>query len=97
MTREERRIMKAMDEHIIKLGQLAEETDDRNEQEYLLGRQQTYIKAKQQFKETTNSLDINKLWPSILSIVEIGGIMVYEQRNILSTKAMQFVTKGRIG
>lgn len=96
MTRKERQILKAIDEHIVKLNQLADKAEDELQCAYYLGKAETYIKIKQEFKETTNSLDINKLWPSILSLAEIGAIMIYEQRNVISTKALSFVTKGRV-
>lgn len=96
MTKREKEILKGLDTYIVKLQKLADETDDELECAYYLGKAETYIKVKKEFKETTNSLDINKLWPSILSVAEIVAIMAYEQRNVISTKALSFVTKGHV-
>lgn len=96
MTKQEKQILKSINERIAFYQKKANEATDELKCASYLGKAQAYVDLKKEFKETTNSLDINKLWPSILSIAEIVAIMAYEQRNIISTKALGFVSKGRM-
>lgn len=96
MTKQEKQILKKIDARIITLQDMAEKTPNVALKTELENRIKEYVEIKKEFKGTTNELDINKLWTALLSLVEIGAIMAYEQRNIISTKALTFVTKGRV-
>lgn len=96
MTKQEKQILKKIDARIIELQKMAEQTPNVELKISLMERIHEYVEIKNEFKGTVNELDINKIWMSILSLAEIGAIMAYEQRNVISTKAIGFVTKGRI-
>ena len=96
MTRQEKQILKKLDARIITLQDMAEKTPNVELKNSLAERIKEYVEIKKSFKETVNEVDANKIWTAALSLIEIGAIMAYEQRNVISTKALGFVTKGRV-
>ena len=96
MTRQEKQILKKLDARIITLQDMAEKTPNVELKSSLMERISEYVEIKKSFKETVNEVDANKIWTAALSLIEIGAIMAYEQRNVISTKALGFVTKGRV-
>lgn len=96
MTRQEKQILKKLDARIITLQDMAEKTPNVELKSSLMERISEYVDIKKSFKETVNEVDANKIWTAALSLIEIGAIMAYEQRNVISTKALGFVTKGRV-
>lgn len=96
MTRQEKQILKKLDARIITLQDMADKTPNVELKSSLMERISEYVEIKKSFKETVNEVDANKIWTAALSLIEIGAIMAYEQRNVISTKALGFVTKGRV-
>lgn len=96
MTKQEKQILKKLDARIITLQDMAEKTPNVELKNSLTERIKEYVEIKKSFKETVNEVDANKVWTAALSLIEIGAIMAYEQRNVISTKALGFVTKGRV-
>lgn len=96
MTKQEKQILKKLDARIITLQDMAERTPNVELKNSLMERISEYVEIKKSFKETVNEVDANKIWTAALSLIEIGAIMAYEQRHVISTKALGFVTKGRV-
>ena len=96
MTKQEKQILKKLDARIITLQDMAEKTPNVELKNSLMERISEYVEIKKSFKETVNEVDANKIWTAALSLIEIGAIMAYEQRHVISTKALGFVTKGRV-